>query len=646
MPQDGARDFAYPIKMALQTLLLLAATAGAVEIDAAKPSPTPLAPIVLPRPEAGAFPLIDEAGVVKDALRTLPDQTAALEQVVPQAQVEAAQTVAAQAPQPVSMPSQAAAPRTASRQEQTASAQGTLSAAVENNVSGEILYDHERALPEGASAVSADNGETVPFRDVMVGVYDADDNLWLNANGVWVFKKGTDHREKVRIPSEEFAHVRQTVGKSGRYADYEYWGDQAQGSFWEFYDQPGRNVLLENLQRMVRDHRPEQWQGKSWKAFRAMLKANPKGVHILSASGVSRKNFLAGLRFLKDQGFLDALPPEQNIQCVGNPEHPFYASTDSPSKAKLLTMKRLILDPAQKAAELLKAAGKKPPLILGPDGVTRENLMPVGFSDDDPGNIATMRDGAFDASGKLVEKGIAAEIAGGAWPDVKFSLFDSDPEDPKAVNVVIKRDGTTRVRTAEDDAEMGSVAATRRARASYHALLDDGFQRLALREIAREARRLGQPIWSARLATGLLGLPQCLPGNKGPKNAREIVLAIGSLALAKLIEMGFIPCPSCKPGEMPGFWDAVAASVRRLYGIGSLADFVDKTVLPFDARRLDWERIVPVIGGFPSRLYVPKGLGPAELAQLRTRLSRLSPDLPAVGYYDPDSPGRFHEYGY
>jgi len=124
-------------------------------------------------------------------------------------------------------------------------------------------------------------------------------------------------------------------------------------------------------------------------------------------------------------------------------------------------MKRLVLDAAQKKAQQLKAAGKKPPLLLGPDGDKRENLMPVGFSDDDPGNIATMRDGAFDGAGKLLEKGIAAEIAGGAWPDVKFSLFDSDPEDPKAVNVVIKRDGTVRLRTAQDDAEMRLVDSPR-----------------------------------------------------------------------------------------------------------------------------------------------------------------------------------------
>jgi hypothetical protein len=115
-------------------------------------------------------------------------------------------------------------------------------------------------------------------------------------------------------------------------------------------------------------------------------------------------------------------------------------------------MKRLVLDRAQLKAQQLKAAGKRAPLILGPNGDKLEHLMPVGFSDDDPGNIAAMRDGTFDASGKLVEKGLAAEIAGGAWPDVKVTLFDSDPEDPKAVNVVIKRDGTLRQRTPADDA--------------------------------------------------------------------------------------------------------------------------------------------------------------------------------------------------
>ncbi len=333
------------------------------------------------------------------------------------------------------------------------SANATLTQAVGQQIPGAVLFDHAKPATGDASADATSGApETARYTDVMVGVFDADDNLWLNANGVWVFRKGTDHKEKLRIPSEEFAHARQTVGKSGKYADYEYWSDQAQGSFWEFYDQPGRNPLLDNLKKMVAVHSPAQWQGKSWQAFVSMLRANPEGVHILTASGVSRKNFLVGLQFLKDQGFIDRLPPEENIQCVGNPQHPFYASTDSPSKAKLLTMKRLVLDRAQLKAQQLKAAGKRAPLILGPNGDKLEHLMPVGFSDDDPGNIAAMRDGTFDASGKLVEKGLAAEIAGGAWPDVKVTLFDSDPEDPKAVNVVIKRDGTLRQRTPADDA--------------------------------------------------------------------------------------------------------------------------------------------------------------------------------------------------
>jgi len=157
----------------------------------------------------------------------------------------------------------------------------------------------------------------------MVGVFDADDNLWLNATASGSSRKAATIKSRSASRPRSSRTSAAGVGKSGEYADYEYWNDSAKGSFWEFYDQPDKNPLLDNLKTMVKNHRPEEWQGKSWQAFRAMLKANPQGVHILTAGGLSRKNFLAGLKYLKEQGFLDELPPEENIQCVGNPEHPF-----------------------------------------------------------------------------------------------------------------------------------------------------------------------------------------------------------------------------------------------------------------------------------------------------------------------------------
>jgi len=178
----------------------------------------------------------------------------------------------------------------------------------------------------------------------------------------------------------------------------------------------------------------------------------------------------------------------------------------------------------------------------------------------------------------------------------------------------------------------------------YCVLLAHGVQKLTFKSVLRLAQDSGSRIWSARLGTGLLGLTTCPAGNRGPRDMREVVLAVGEAGLLKLLELGMIPCPSCKPDSIPGFWDMVKSTVQRLYGIGALQDFTSKTLLPFDARRVDWETIVPLTGGLPSRLYVPKGLQATQLQELKERLLRLARDLPAVGYYDRSSPGNFHAY--
>lgn len=156
-------------------------------------------------------------------------------------------------------------------------------------------------------------------------------------------------------------------------------------------------------------------------------------------------------------------------------------------------------------------------------------------------------------------------------------------------------------------------------------------------------------IWSARLSTGLLGLTTCPSGNseKAPKGYSEILLAVGDDGLHKLIELGFITCPACHPENADGFWDAIGNVVLKKYCIGSLNEFVDKTILPFDARRVNWEKIIPVIERWPNQLYIPKDVSKNELIQLRKRFEKIITRdfiLPPVGYYNPDVPERFTPY--
>lgn len=151
-------------------------------------------------------------------------------------------------------------------------------------------------------------------------------------------------------------------------------------------------------------------------------------------------------------------------------------------------------------------------------------------------------------------------------------------------------------------------------------------------------------IWSARLSTGLVGRTGCQSGNRGPKNQNEVLLAVGDAGLRRLIALGFITCPTCLPEKIERFWRAARGAVRIKYGITLLDDFIDKKVLPFDARRVVWEKVVPILKHWPDRLYVPPGLQHYELEALKRRFEKIGYGLSSVGYSNPEAAGRFTGY--
>lgn len=147
-------------------------------------------------------------------------------------------------------------------------------------------------------------------------------------------------------------------------------------------------------------------------------------------------------------------------------------------------------------------------------------------------------------------------------------------------------------------------------------------------------------MFSARIATALYGFPHCSSGRRGPKGVQEVLVAFGDNVQA-FVELGFIPCPNCHPERTPNHWDIIGPTVAVLYHLNTLADFANKTKLPFDASRLSWEKIVAMTGGFPSRVYVNSRTIPQDAQRLHERLSNIQKAVPPIGYLDRNSPGGF-----
>jgi hypothetical protein len=173
----------------------------------------------------------------------------------------------------------------------------------------------------------------------------------------------------------------------------------------------------------------------------------------------------------------------------------------------------------------------------------------------------------------------------------------------------------------------------------------------SLRDIVTDYLQ-GEPrsrLWSARLSTGLFGLTSCESGNRGPKGSSEVILAVDGGGVRELVQLGFIPCPSCHPerfGEEDGysFWPAVKDVASHLYKVETLEDFLDKKKVPFDAGRVRFETFLPTIGATPGRIYLPKESLDWDVQALVERFDLMRLPLPALGFYDHTSPSRFTEF--
>lgn len=176
---------------------------------------------------------------------------------------------------------------------------------------------------------------------------------------------------------------------------------------------------------------------------------------------------------------------------------------------------------------------------------------------------------------------------------------------------------------------------------TYYVCKDGEYREMTARDFFSHG---DQGLWSARLSSGLMGRPDCPAGNRGPKNKHEVILARGEGGLEKLVTLGFITCPVCKPEETEGFWDKVKQAVEDKYHITALEDFANKAILPYDARRLDWEEILATTGGAPNRIYLPENLAEEALIGFKERFQATGFALPPVGYYDPKAETHFTEY--
>lgn len=206
--------------------------------------------------------------------------------------------------------------------------------------------------------------------------FDFDDNIAFLTTPLILFHKKT--KEELLLSSGEWALHHASVGKDGRYEEFEICYDDLTGSFRNFRDVDVSDVerLAGKKQLFVQDvlealKLPDlQWKGPSWDCFYHAT-FNQRPISIITARGHNAPTIQEGVREFIKAGYLPAEPHYLSIYAVSNKE-----------VRKHLGDPTFTASTAELKQHAIRASVEKAIEVYGYSPHHR-----FGMSDDDPKNI-------------------------------------------------------------------------------------------------------------------------------------------------------------------------------------------------------------------------------------------------------------------
>jgi hypothetical protein len=246
--------------------------------------------------------------------------------------------------------------------------------------SGQIELDIERRMEPDRNL--NEGGRSFYF-------FDFDDNVLFLSTPIFIFHKKTKKEKK--ISSSEFALVRQEIGVSGVYKDYELNFCPADGSYRNFRDKEYTKIerklhsVIGKKEGFVEDIKAALvkaevfWKGPSWGCFYHAV-FNERPISVITARGHHPETVKEGISLLVKHGHLPKEPNYLEIYPVN------YINTCQQLGHTLND------DVADVKKSAIKAAVKKATEVYGLNYPHR-----FGMSDDDPKNLRLI----MEAMGEL-----------------------------------------------------------------------------------------------------------------------------------------------------------------------------------------------------------------------------------------------------
>ncbi len=271
--------------------------------------------------------------------------------------------------------------------------------------------------------------------------FDWDDNLVYMPTQITLYRKAgipNGLPETRGVSTDDFALIRDKIGKSGEWENYELRKTATENSFLRFGpagDGPGgRNYFLEDLKETILSGK-SGWKGPAWDAmiFALSNEETAKNFGVITARSHLPEEMLEAFEWLRSIGYIRHLPALENLHAVGG------AADPSGEKAKIMI---------EELAELEAIPpGKKWKSVEGPDPMRRGQYHVWTFSDDDWGNFTKARDA------------IGEEMQKGKFGNTKVMLFFTGVNHPteKPHGIVLLPSGEPRPLTAAEEAEVATA---------------------------------------------------------------------------------------------------------------------------------------------------------------------------------------------
>jgi cytidine deaminase len=255
-----------------------------------------------------------------------------------------------------------------------------------------------------------------PGKDLSFYFFDFDDNIMFVETPILIRNKQTKKIEKVS--TAEFARIRGEFGKPGQYEDLQVFDE----TYSHFRDIAADKMKPNGVQYFIEDvtkaiaGKEEAWQRPAWPLFVHACKEQ-RPVAIVTARGHSPETLKAGVRVLKEKGWIEREPNYLAIYAVGNAEvaaELMATVTDAKDRQNLEAL------PDKTSA--LKRIAIRRAVDSAMEEYGSEPEHRFGMSDDDPQNVDLIIKAMCDCKNKYPDKRFfVINTHEGEW--VKLEIF-------------------------------------------------------------------------------------------------------------------------------------------------------------------------------------------------------------------------------